>query len=249
MRKIQNFINKVKDMNIKNEYHGNNYEKLKCIWMASKIIEYKLCDNRFDCDNCMFDKGIKNLLYKKETQVNVLDIISEKLHRVKYDDNIIYLKNNLIVKEICSNTFYLGIDPILNCFLDTVSSFSLNDSEKKIKIGQPLIQISGMWGAVSLSSPVNFLIYDKVNDSTDNSLRFQWYAIIGLEDRELFRGRLSFEEWDNMHERALCIIEEIKSEIPKVGETMKDGGTQIKFLHQLLGIEKYIIILNVLKAQ
>lgn len=240
-------------MNNENEYRNNTYENLKCIWMASQVIEYKLCDNKFDCENCMFDKVMRNLLDKKETNAdvtgNVLDTILEKLSRIKYDDKIIYLKNNLIAKEICLNIFYIGIDPILSCFLDNESSVTINDGGKQISTGQLIIKISGVWGAISLSSPMNFMIYEKVSGRVENPLKRQWHAIVGLERQQLSSSRLTSRAWDNRYERALRIIEEIKSEIPQVGCTMMDGGSQIKFLHQLVGSKKYETILNLLKTQ
>ena len=240
-------------METKNEKLNNNYEKMKCIWMSSQVIEYKLCDNHFDCENCMFDKVMRNLLNNKDAQssneVNVVDIIEEKLRSIKYDEKIIYLKNNLIAKEICPNTFYLGIDPILNCFIDASSSLSIYDSEKNISTGQQVIKISGAWGEMNLTSPVNLIVYEKVGNSTDNPLMARWLAIVGLENREFFRDELSLKEWDNKYEKAVGIIEEIKSEVTKVGSTMLDGGTRIKFLHQLLGSKKYIIVLNDLTTQ
>ena len=178
-----------------------------------------------------------------------MDIIAEKLRSIKYDEKIVYLKNNLIAKEICPNTFYLGIDPILNCFLDASSSLSVYDREKNISTGQKIIKISGAWGEVSLTSPINFIVYEKVGNMTDNDLTAQWCAIVGIENREFTRDKLSFEEWDNRYEKAISVVEEIKSEVIKDGGTMMDGGVQIKSLHKLIGSKKYIIILNVLTTQ
>src|SRR4030067_3521666 len=31
-----------------------------CIWMEAGIIDYKLCDKNFDCENCPFDTIIKS---------------------------------------------------------------------------------------------------------------------------------------------------------------------------------------------
>jgi hypothetical protein len=239
-------------MDNENGYKNNNYEKLKCIWMASQVIEYKLCDHQFDCENCLFDKVMRNLLHEKETEstgkTNVANIISNKLRSIKYDNKIIYLKNNLVAKEICHNTFYLGINPILICFLDTVSSIMVSEYGKNIFTGQQIIQIIGAWGAFSLFAPMNFLIHDKIGDPTDNTLKSQWFAIIGGVQQEISSGQLYQEEWNKMHERAISTIEEIKLHVPKVGETMLDGGTQIKFLHQLVGNKRYINILNSLSA-
>ena len=246
-----NIINKkVKEMNNGNRFDGNNYEKLKCIWMASQIIEYKLCDNNFECENCVFDNAMRNLINKREahdnTVTNVVDVISEKLQSIKYDNSIIYLKNNLVAKKICANTFYLGIDPVFSCFLDNKSSLVLNDSEKNIKAGQSIFRISGSWGTVNLLSPMNFIIYDRVANSFGNPLDSQWQAIIGLENRESFWGELLPEEWEDRYLNALNIIKDIKMDFVCEGETMADGGTHVKFLHQLLGSKKYAIILNVL---
>ena len=79
------------------ELKRNKYDMLKCIWMNSGVIDYKLCDHNFDCENCPFDKVIRNLCNKKETDfyetVNDANTIFNKLQSVKYDNNIIYLKN------------------------------------------------------------------------------------------------------------------------------------------------------------
>ncbi|HMN49376.1 MAG TPA: hypothetical protein PKD67_09585 [Ignavibacteriaceae bacterium] len=235
-------------MNNGKKYKSTDYEMMKCIWMASGIVEYKLCDNQFDCENCQFDKMIRNLSSDKETQlpnkINVTDNILDKLKSIRYDDKIVYLKNNLMVKEICPDTFYLGLNPIFSSFLDTVSSMSVNDSGKNIFTGQKVIEIFGTWGSISLTAPMNFLFYDKLGDTADSSLKSQWFAIIGVFKHEISNCNLYEEEWNRMHQKAVSLIEDIRSLEPIVVNTMLDGGTQIKFLHQLIGKKRYIDILN-----
>lgn len=231
-----------------NVYISNNYEKMKCIWMASQVVEYKLCDNQFDCENCRFDKVMRNLLNEKETLntdiSSITNTISNKLRSIKFEDKIIYLKNNLIAKEICNDTYYLGINPILISFLDSVSSLNVSECRKNIFTDDQVIQILGEWGSVSLSAPMNFMIYDLLEFPIETLLEFQWVAIIGAVNQEVSKGKLYQEEWHTMREKALNTIEEIKSHVPQVGYTMMDGGTQIKFLHQLVGKKRYINILN-----
>jgi len=235
-----------------NVYISNNYERMKCIWMASQVVEYKLCDNQFNCENCRFDKVMRNLLNEKETQntdiSNIANTISNKLQSIKFDDKIIYLKNNLIAKEICHDTFYLGINPILICFLDSVSSLSVSECRKNILTDQQVIQILGEWGSVSLSAPMNFMIYDLLEFPIETLLEFQWVAIIGAVNPEIARGKLCHKDWQTMRDQALNTIEEIKSHLPQVGNTMMDGGTQIEFLHQLVGKKRYLDILNSLST-
>ena len=232
---------------------SSKYEMLKCIWMASQNIEYKLCDNRFDCDNCMFDKVIRNLLKKKEmlrdVPVSVVNNVSERLSCITYDNNINYLKNNIITKEICPNTFYLGIDTIFTSFLDNDYSVKVSEQGRNIKTGQKIIDISGEWGTVIFSAPMNFIVYDTFGDTNDIVLKSQWLAIIGIENQDLFKGKLTPEEWDDKHVRAINIVEEIKAEYMLDSSKMMDGGTQVKYLYQLIGKKKYAIVLNVLNAQ
>lgn len=230
------------------ELKRNKYEMLKCVWMTSGVIDYKLCDNNFDCENCPFDKVIRNLSNEKETQfkgvVNDANTILKKLQSINYDKNIIYLKNNLIAKEICENTFYLGINPIFVSFLDNVNSMMIDECRKNILVDQQIIQINGEWGSVSISSPINFLIYNKVGDPADHPFKSEWFAIMGAVHQDVLNSQLHQKEWDIMHANAIDIISEIKTQVPRVGETMMDGGSQIKFLHQLIGNKKYIDILN-----
>lgn len=234
------------------ELKRNKYEMLKCIWMTSGVIDYKLCDNNFDCENCPFDRIIKNLSNNKERKfngiVNDTNTILKKLQSIKYDENIIYLKNNLIAKEICVNTFYLGINPILVNLLDNVNLMTIEECRKNISAGEQIMQIEGNWGSIRVSSPINCLIYNKIDNPTDNPLKTEWFAIMGAVHKDVVSSRLHRKEWNKMHSKAIGAIAEIKTEAPRVGETMMDGGSQIKFLHQLIGNKRYIDILNSLSA-
>jgi hypothetical protein len=215
--------------------------------MASNVIEYKLCDNNFDFENCLFDKAIRNLINiepEEHTSKNIVSTISQKLNNLKYNDKTIYLKNSLIAKELCRDTFYLGINPILECFLDYEYSVQLNESRKGIHPGEKLIIISGDWGDITVSSPIDLVVYDKIGNTTSNSFNSQWFAIIGDSKQSIPNSKLSKIEWEKSLDKAINSIEEIKTNIPAVGDTMMDGGTMIKFLYQLVGSKKYVELLN-----
>lgn len=240
-------------MNKADGYTGSSYETLKCIWMASQVVEYKLCDKQFDCETCAFDKVIRNYSGGSHSDIskttNVANVISYKLRSIKFDEKIIYLKNNLIAKEIFYNTYYLGINPILVTFLESVNSILEYERGKNILTGQQVLQLFGAWGMVTLSAPMNFTICDKVTEPIDGNLKSGWFAIIGAERQQITSGKIRQEEWTRMHEKATGIIEGIQSYYPKVGDTMHDGGSQIKFLYQLVGSARFTQILNSLNSQ
>jgi hypothetical protein len=239
-------------MNNQNESAGSNYNMLKCIWMASGVIEYKLCDKEFDCESCPFDKVIRNFpsddKHNSAGVPNVINVILNKLKNLKYDTQIIYLKNNLIARQILPNTYYLGVNPLLVSYLDNVGMMMECSAGKNILSGQTVMNFFGEWGTVSLSAPMNFSIYDKVNNPADDPMKSKWFAIIGAIQQEITSGRLDYEEWDLQHKKSIKIMSDIKTNYPAVGPTMQDGGNRIEYLHQLLGKEKYLEILKSLIA-
>lgn len=239
-------------MNNHNSYSENSYDVLKCIWMASNVVEYKLCDKKFDCENCQFDKVMRNysgdIDFQTDTRRDLVNIVSSKLDAIKFDDKFIYLKNCFMIKEVLPNTYYLGVNPIFISFLDNVGIIMECNHGRNILKGQPVVQFFGEWGTFSLTAPMNFLIYDKVNNPADDLAKSKWIAIIGAIAQEVSAGSLDKSGWQMLYEKSIKAIEEAKSAYPKVGLTMQDGGNQIKYLHQLVGKEKYIGILNSLSS-
>jgi len=231
-----------------NEFTGSNYDMLKCIWMASGVIEYKLCDKNFDCENCQFDKVIRNFSsddgHTSSGIPSIINIVLNKLGKINYDEQIIYLRNNLIARQILPNTYYLGVNPVLISYLDNVGMMMECGAGRSVSSGQTVMNFFGEWGTVSLSAPMNFSIYDKVNNPADDPMKSKWFAIIGAIPQEVASGKIDHTEWDLLHQKSIKIIEEIKTSYPKIGPTMQDGGSQIKYLHQLVGTDKYIGILN-----
>jgi hypothetical protein len=235
-----------------NQYDSSsaNSEILKCIWMSSGIIEYKLCDKNFDCENCPVDIEFGNFSSDgKHPSVRVPDIINiilNKLESIKYDTQIIYLKNHLIARQIQPNTYYLGVSPVLICCLDNVGVMMECGAGKNILSGQPVMNFFGEWGTVSLSAPFNFSIYDKVNNPADDPMKSKWFAIIGAIRQEITSGSLGHSEWEVSRTKSIKIIEDIKISCRKVGLTMQDGGSPAQYLHHVIGNDKYLEMLKLL---
>ncbi len=34
-------------------------QKKHCVWMEAGVIDYKICDNNYDCNTCKFDRSMK----------------------------------------------------------------------------------------------------------------------------------------------------------------------------------------------
>jgi glycine cleavage system H lipoate-binding protein len=48
-------------------------EPMKCIWMTAGVVDYKLCDLEFDCENCSFDRAFRALKNAGKDQGFILD--------------------------------------------------------------------------------------------------------------------------------------------------------------------------------
>ncbi len=226
---------------MKNEFAM--YQDLKCIWMASSVVEYKLCDKNFDCENCSFDKVIRNYSFSnnfpEKPLYNAAEIVLTKLKEINYDNKLIYLHNSIIIKRIFANTFYLGISPILNSFLDRVSSLKECDTGKYILKDQPIIQFISDWGDITITAPMNFLMYDRMINRSDELSKSRWIAIIGAVQPQIDNCTIAKSDWERSLYNTFDIIDGIKSGFPEVGSTMHDGGEKIKYLYQLIGKSKY----------
>ncbi|MCS6806106.1 MAG: hypothetical protein NZ823_13325 [Blastocatellia bacterium] len=50
-----------------NDAHNRAYDPdalptehlLKCVWMLAKVVDYKLCDQAYDCEHCAFDQVMR----------------------------------------------------------------------------------------------------------------------------------------------------------------------------------------------
>ncbi len=224
------------------------YHDLKCIWMASDVVEYKLCDKNFECENCSFDKVIRNNSFDNDSLgkplFTVTEIILKNLKEICFDEKIAYLRNGLIIKKIFGNTFYLGINPLFHSFLDCVSSLKECDAGKYVLKEQPVIQFFGDWGDIAITSPMQFLMYDRMINHAYEINKSKWIAVIGAVQPEIDTCSITRSDWESSLYHALNIIDGIKSNFPEVGNTMHDGGEKIKYLFQLIGKSKYKSILE-----
>jgi hypothetical protein len=227
------------------------FEDLKCIWMSSSVVEYKLCDKDFDCENCQFDKVIRNLAVDSkqqsstgETPVSMLDSLMKKIQNQVYEPKNIYLRSQLIVKHLFADTYYLGINPAILLFLDNINSVKDPGRQGYILKNQALLRVEGEWGYITFTSPMNFTLLDKLNFSAEDILSNKWFAIISIDQSEIEPARITRDDWYNNQISSLNLLSEYKLKTPKIGTTLMDGGIPVKNLNRLLGNSEYLKIIS-----
>jgi hypothetical protein len=234
----------------KNENNGS-YQDMQCIWMSSRIVDYKLCDKSFDCENCQFDKVIRNLSvetkqknYSGDPNFSILDSVMQKVKSQVYEPKYIYLKSQLVVKHLFANTYYLGIDPSILSFFDNINLVKDGGHEGYILKNQALFRVEGEWGYMTFTSPMNFTLLDKLNLNPEEIFTNKWYAIIGVNQPEITTARISKELWYSKQANSLKLLNDYKMDFPKIGATMMDGGSPVTNLNRYLGNNEYLKLLS-----
>ena len=145
--------------------YDNALGGLDCIWIGSNIIEDKLCNRKFDCENCPLDKIVKNLFGGSEKISNYqlrdiafIDVIIHKIEETNFDPKLIYLKNNLVIKNIYANIYYLGINPLIANLFENLTQVREYMRRVYFVKDNKILSIEGEWGTVNLTSSINFLL-------------------------------------------------------------------------------------------
>jgi len=234
------------------------YNSMKCIWMSSNTVEYKLCDKNFDCDNCVFDKIMRNInpgdsetdsVVNHNSETNIVRKKIDSLKSIQYSQGYIYLKNSIVLKKLFDKTYYLGLDKSAYLFLDNLNGYEFQSAGSGIKKGESLLKLWGEWGETQVVSPINFLIVDKLKHNIGDLKVNSWLSLVDADPREISQYELSEEDYtDNLNNLENELLE-FEDEFNFLGARLNDGGIKVRFLYQITGIEKYNTFLNLLFAK
>jgi hypothetical protein len=234
-----------------------NYNSMKCIWMSSNTVEYKLCDKNFDCDNCVFDKIMRNInpgdsetdSAANNSEPNVVRRKIDSLKSIQYSSGYIYLNNSIVLKKLFDKTYYLGLDKSAYLFLDNLKGYEFQSAGSGIKKGRNLLKLWGEWGETHVVSPVDFLIVDKLKHNVGDLKVNSWLSLVDADPGEISRHELSEKDYSGNLLNLENELLEFEDEFNFLGTRLNDGGTKVRFLYQVTGIEKYNRFLNLLFAK
>ncbi|MGE5797432.1 MAG: hypothetical protein ACM34N_11665 [Ignavibacteria bacterium] len=229
--------------------YNSSLNDLRCIWMTSGLVAYKLCGLEFDCDNCEFDKvfrkNSKSLPVKDSAESlqdrNPAEVLINKIKAEQFDEKLIYLKNQFVMKKLFGNAYYIGINPIALLMLDNINSINITPANNIIK-GEIILSIEGGWGKKEFISPINFLLIEKFNTPPAGFSLNKWFAI--LISNETIESRYNFDQWNNERDRVLQLLKKSLNDDPEIGKTLIDGGEKINNIYQFLGAEQYMKLLG-----
>ncbi len=234
-----------------------NYNSMKCIWMSSNTVEYKLCDKNFDCDNCVFDKIMRNInpgnsasdsSESTSSQFNIIRRKLDLLKAIRYSPGYHYMGRSIVLKKLFDKTYYLGLDKTAYLFLDNLKEYEFQTAGSGITSGKSLLKLWGEWGETEIVSPINFFIVDKLKHSIADFKVSSWLSLVDADPEEIRQAELSEDEYNENLNRISSRLLEFENEFNFLGARMNDGGQKIMTLYEATGVSKYKEFLNLLFA-
>jgi glycine cleavage system H protein len=231
---------------------------MKCVWMTSGIISYKLCSLNFFCEDCAFDKVMHSESASNKpggSLVQELSSAGQSANRL--DNSLFYHKNHCWVKVVNSAEVVIGINGILAKILygiKTVVLPKIGDTVARDQIFAHVLQDKHI---VPLIVPVNGII-TSVNTLLEKRpgllqtefLEKGWLVTIKSDNLEKELRTLSFGskamEWYRTKERRIneAIYSVYTSNRENIGPTMHDGGEIVLNASEILTTDQYSKILD-----
>jgi hypothetical protein len=227
--------------------------EFNCIWAASNIIDNKLCEKDFDCEDCALDKILRNLFPDGNAEsgknlildeTNFLEALSAKLENLTNDSRLIYVKNNLVIKHLFANIYYLGINPVTLSLLDNFKSVKENMRKVYFNKGQLIFSAEGDWGHLNFEAPMNFLLLDKLNWTPEDIINRHWIALIVVNQSEILEAQTSTDEWKTEKAKLVKLLIEFRNNCLLINQSLLSKGNKINYLYQLIGGDEYLKLLE-----
>lgn len=216
-----------------------SFNDIKCIYMESGYVDYKICDRDFDCENCPFDKAIhdqgsSNKLIKSDIA------LEEKNPNRKFDNDreipsdLLFSKNHVWIKKNDKEEYLLGVDHLAQNVVRRISTFQFPFVGSQVDKDKPILWVIGKWGVVSIPSPINCIIQEINSDVLLNINNFFFediYKLWLLKVKAIDQIHLSKLNQGRAHNKLLSedllTIKNFMGKVtdnPLLGTTMYNGG-------------------------
>jgi len=245
-------------------YTGNCKEKsengMKCVWMTSGIISYKLCSLNFFCEDCAFDRVMHNETVSDELALPLTsDLSSAGLSSSRLDGSLFYHKSHCWIKVVNPDEVVIGINGILAKLIYGIKTVVLPKIGDMVTRDQIFAHVLQKKQIVPLIMPVNGVI-TSVNTALEKRpelLRTEhgvkgWLVTIKSENLEKELRTLTFGskamEWYRAKDRSIseAIHAAYNANRENIGPTMHDGGELVPNASEILTSEQYNKILEAL---
>jgi len=235
----------------------------RCIWMTAGVISFKLCPLDYDCDDCDFHRVMRSQVRStrgrqkaagspsEECVMSGSGLVPNKLPFFTFspawtDEKLQLHPTHLWVHEVGPRRWRIGVDRLLAYTLPLPEKVELLDVDQQVARDRVLARVLARPGEILLTAPLSgsLLQANPALDQRPELLQQDpcgkgWLAVIDSSPRPSELERLytsaagkRFLEEEAQHLRFLLKHRGIQ--VDQIGETLPDGGLQIRYLHQVL---------------
>ena len=231
---------------------------MKCVWMASGLISYKLCSLDFMCEDCAFDRVMHNAAVPNDedgSQTPDVPSVGPSSNRV--DCSLFYHKNHCWIKVVNPYEVVIGINGIFAKLMYGIRTIVLPRIGDPVLKNQVFAHIMLDKHIVPLIMPVNGEI-TAINAALEKHpelLRTEfrekgWLVTVKADNLEKELRTLYFGSkamaWYRAKDRSIneAIHAAYNADREHVGATMHDGGELVLNASELLTSEQYSAVLD-----
>ncbi len=248
----------------KGEYQITPESERKCLWMTSGIISYKLCSRNYLCEDCMFDRVMRNetaaMIRRPDVDAALAaDLASIDSSTPRIDGSKFYHRNHCWVKVINPEEVVIGINGILARLIYGIKTVVLPKPGEALSREQLFAHIIQEKHIVPLILPINGVIKSVNTDLAKNPELLRkdfrekgWLVTMKPDNLENDLRTLTFGskaiEWYKKKDRSVSeTIHAVYSVSgTELGPTMQDGGEFMLNPSEMLSADQYYKILEVL---
>ncbi|MBN2354478.1 hypothetical protein JXO59_00110 [candidate division KSB1 bacterium] len=245
-----------------------------CIWMQAGLVEYKLCDRQFDCENCPFDalmSGSNKYPVSKERHLKKINVSQKSrikkssdhediwatYRQIFFDPQAYYGIDFWYIKTIEKKVARIGLNDLAVLFLPNIREVILPRCNTHIASRQTCAWLVTSEGTIPLCIPIAGKVV-RVNDQLLKALNNPDTADRG----SLWLFEYESEEIPPLlptmlkgNETAVYLMKQWESIVGNMeralyrhnhllGVTSQDGGQRLQSVEQMLGEKEYFEIIS-----
>jgi glycine cleavage system H lipoate-binding protein len=225
---------------------------LECLWMLAGVVSYKLCDRKYDCEHCPFDRAIREITPRA---FDGGQPFNEPAALLNIDDNeapgaLFYHPCHVWARVEEQGNVRVGMDDFAQRLLGRIYRVTLPGEGKQVERGEACWRISHQSGEVSLPAPVsgrvgrlNAKLAEHPSLINRDAYGEGWAFIVEpvrLEEclKRLHYGQKARAWYETDVERLYQRLNELLTGPSQTGATKQDGGAPLKDFRRLLNADQ-----------
>lgn len=133
-------------------------EGLKCCWMLAGVVDYKLCDQQYECETCAFDEAMRNRRSRASATV-----ASGRPLPSAAADSLLFHDRHVWARLEAGGRVRTGLDDFGRRLAGRIYCVQLPELGQRIAAGEPAWTVVHHEGEVSFAAPVAGIV-EEVNE-------------------------------------------------------------------------------------